>query len=245
MRIFDSFPLYNHMDNHYEAQCVNCGKQFLRHKRQNPKYKISWETANLHREARSGREYCSQQCRAEYKSKTENITKPCAWCNKSVTRPLSQFKKSKSERLFCNQSCACSFNNTQKRKCHRSKSEKLLFQKIADAFPDLEIIPNDKTILDGYEADIAIPEINLCIEWNGIVHYQPIYGQAKLNAIQQRDADKRRIAQEKNIDLIVVPDLVSTEKYVNEAFQKIKAIIQQKLWGEGLNLHNPSGHTPV
>ena len=93
------------------------------------------------------------------------------------------------------------------------------------AFPTLTILPNDKTLLGGYELDIAIPELSLAIEWNGIVHFEPIYGETKLNTIQQHDADKMNTANEKGIHLIVVPDLVSTPNYVKEAFLTIKKII--------------------
>ena len=103
--------------------------------------------------------------------------------------------------------------------------EIMLYEMIKQEFPNLIIAPNDKKLLDGYEVDIGIPSINLAIEWNGIVHYEPIYGSVKLENIKQRDVEKREIARKKNIDLIVVPDLVSNKKYVVEAFQNIKKII--------------------
>lgn len=111
----------------------------------------------------------------------------------------------------------------------RSKSEIMLYDLLCNEFPNLEILPSNKTMLKGYEADIAIPSINLAIEWNGIVHFKPIYGQTKLDNIQQRDAEKQQIATELGVNLIVIPDLVSSEKYVKEAFQKIKSIIIQLL----------------
>ena len=105
----------------------------------------------------------------------------------------------------------------------------MLCELLVEEYPKLKIIPNDKNMLNGYEADIAIPEINLAIEWNGIVHYKPIYGNKKLSKIQQRDKEKLKIAEDKGIELIIVPDLVSTEKYVKEAFQNIKRIIDDLL----------------
>ncbi len=81
-------------------------------------------------------------------------------------------------------------------------------------------------MLDGYEVDIAIPELNLGIEWNGIVHFKPIYGQAKLTKIQKRDQEKQKIAENKEISLVVITDLVSTKAKVNEAFVQICAIIR-------------------
>lgn len=87
-------------------------------------------------------------------------------------------------------------------------------------------------MLDGYEADIVIPAIKLAIEWNGIVHFKPIYGQTKLNKIQQRDAEKQKIASKKGINLLVVSDLVSTDARVQEAFVEIQKIINQLIQGD-------------
>jgi hypothetical protein len=96
---------------------------------------------------------------------------------------------------------------------------------LEEKYPNFEIIPNDKELLDGYEVDISIPELKLAIEWNGIVHFKPIYGKQKLQKIQSRDAEKLKIANDKNINLIVIPDLVSKEAYVKEAFYNICRII--------------------
>lgn len=104
-----------------------------------------------------------------------------------------------------------------------------LFELIKKDFPNLEVLHNDKEMLVGYEVDIAIPAINLAIEWNGIVHYQPIYGQSKLDSIQMRDYEKEKQARDNGINLLVIPDLVSNDKYLNEAYMKIKKIIKDNL----------------
>jgi len=81
-------------------------------------------------------------------------------------------------------------------------------------------------MLDGYEIDIAIPELEIGIEWNGIVHFKPIYGKRKLSRIQEIDAKKEQMAREKGIDLIVIPDLVSTDAKIKQAFNAIVPIIE-------------------
>ena len=202
------------MQRHYEYICEYCGKEKKRRLGDKPSHH-NW----------SGKSFCDRKCRGLHDNKT--VTKPCQWCGELVERKNKELKKSKSGYVFCNQSCSASYNNTLRRKSRRSKVEKLLFELLKEEFPDLEIIANDKTLLDGYEADIAFPQINLCIEWNGVVHYRPIYGQDKLDDIQKRDVEKQHIAQEKGINLIVVPDLVSTDVYVKEAFQDIKKIIKR------------------
>lgn len=173
--------------------------------------------------------FCTSKCYNNYRNDKQSVVRPCCWCNKEVKRELSEVKKSKSGNIFCGSSCAASFNNTKKRKSKRSKMEIMLFNMLKTEFPKLQILPNDKELLEGYEVDIALPEINLAIEWNGIVHYEPIYGSKKLENIQQRDSEKKIIAQRKKIELIIVPDLVSTEKYVKEAFFNIKKIINMLL----------------
>ncbi len=101
----------------------------------------------------------------------------------------------------------------------------MLFDMLQAAFPALSIIPNDKTLLDGLEVDISIPELKVGIEWNGIVHYEPIYGVQKLAKIRSLDARKQQNAVERGVLLIIVPDLVSTSAKVKEAFESISATL--------------------
>ena len=120
-----------------------------------------------------------------------------------------------------------SFNNKLKRKSRRSKCEKKLFDLLSGEFKDIQFVSGDKTMLDGYEIDIAIPSLKMGIEWNGIVHFKPIYGDDKFKKVLQNDAEKQRIAQEKGISLIVIPDLVSDDATVKRAFKEISAIIRK------------------
>lgn len=120
----------------------------------------------------------------------------------------------------------------QKRNSRRSKVEKALFDLLEAEFPQHHFYANDKTMLDGFEVDIAVPDLNLGIEWNGIVHFKPIYGQEKLSKIQLRDQKKQKIAEKKNISLIVISDLVSTAARVNEAFVQTSKIIRSLSNGE-------------
>ncbi len=78
-----------------------------------------------------------------------------------------------------------------------------------------------------HEVDISIPELSLGIEWNGIVHFKPIYGESKFKKILKRDKEKQEIAKRKDINLIVIPDLVSTKVRVKEAFVEICQIIDK------------------
>jgi hypothetical protein len=82
-------------------------------------------------------------------------------------------------------------------------------------------------MLDGLEVDVAIPSLKLAIEWNGIVHFKPIYGEDKLLKVQNKDTEKLKIAANKNINLIVISDIVSNDKILKQAFNDTKNIIKK------------------
>lgn len=171
--------------------------------------------------------FCNVECKRAYE--TKSIEVPCAECGTPATHKQAELRKSKSGNSFCSKSCAVTWNNRQKRKSRRSSCEVLLLDLIRNEFPDLRVLANDKTMLDGLEVDIAMPDISLAVEWNGVVHYQPIYGQQKLDRIQEIDAKKQEIARSKGISLIVVPDLVSTAAKVRSAFVAMRPLIRSAM----------------
>lgn len=194
------------MNNTYVTNCHFCGKEFERHNRQNKKYKENYALKCGHKHTTTDREFCSVPCYAQFNSKKETLN--CGWCRKEVIRTQAELKKSKSGLAFCDRSCSVSFNNTKKRKSKRSKCEILLFDLLKQKYVDLDLLSNDKSMLDGFEVDIAIPSLSLAIEWNGIVHFKPIYGDEKLLKIQNIDLKKQAMAEEKKIRLIIIADLI-------------------------------------
>jgi hypothetical protein len=80
-------------------------------------------------------------------------------------------------------------------------------------------------MLNGLEVDIAIPELKLAIEWNGIIHFKPIYGQQSLDKINAKDQEKLEIASNKDINLIVICDKKSTNEILEEKFLEVVSII--------------------
>ncbi len=202
------------MATYYTLTCNQCGIEFQRIRRQ---------MGNLY--GRNRRAFCSTSCRTAANRKCQIL--PCGHCGALVERQPAHIRKSKSGRVFCNRSCSASYHNKLRTNGRRSKCEKALFGKLKSAFPSIEMIPNDKIMLDGYEVDIAIPELDMAIEWNGIVHFQPIYGNPKLNSIQKRDAAKLEIARAKGIELIVVADLLSNSDVVDAAFFDIEKHIRE------------------
>jgi len=55
--------------------------------------------------------FCSSECNNKYKA-ASFIEKPCKNCGKQVKRALAATKRSKTKNIFCNTSCAASYNNT-------------------------------------------------------------------------------------------------------------------------------------
>jgi len=88
--------------NLIKVKCAFCGKKFSRPQGQaNEAEKFGWN------------QYCSKKCQNQ--AKVKRVEKVCAnpKCNNKVSRPLNQFKKSKSGRIFCSRSCAALVNNSK------------------------------------------------------------------------------------------------------------------------------------
>lgn len=198
-------------------KCEHCNKIFYRTKRQ------------IQRNSSKGLpKFCTKDCL--YKSKDNKIETTCINCGKIIKKQKSQIKKTSNN--FCSQSCAASYNNTHKTKgTRRSKLEQYLEHKLIETYPSLEIIFNDKMAINS-ELDIYIPSLKLAFELNGIFHYEPIFGESKLNSIQQNDSNKFQKCQENDISLCVID--TSSQKYFkeqssNKFFNIIKDIIDDNL----------------
>jgi hypothetical protein len=76
------------------------------------------------------------------------------------------------------------------------------------------------------EIDIFIPSLKLGIEINGILHYEPIYGEDKLNKIINNDKAKIIACYEVGVELAV---LAYTDTYLSEK-------VKQKYWSFVKNL---------
>jgi hypothetical protein len=73
-------------------ECKNCGKEFQRDRK--PKTNA----------------YCSTDC--SHAARITKVKCNCGYCGKELLKSPAEIKKSKSGFMFCNKSCACSYNNT-------------------------------------------------------------------------------------------------------------------------------------
>lgn len=166
--------------------------------------------------------FCSYSCSNNYSRKTIY----CVNCNKSVTIKLSDPKK------FCSKSCSAKYNNKHKTKgSRRSKLEVWVESKLTELYPNLIIDYNKIDSLE-MELDIYVPSLKLAFELNGIFHYEPIFGDKKLQNIQRNDTNKFEKCQQLGISLCIID--VSKQKYFKEKtsipfLDIILLIINQKL----------------
>lgn len=78
--------------------CDCCGKSFDKEVRRINEYnKNNWK------------HFCSPECRKNF----NRIKCNCSFCGSVLYRTPSEYKKSKSGNIFCNRSCATSYNNSK------------------------------------------------------------------------------------------------------------------------------------
>lgn len=146
--------------------------------------------------------FCNQKCYYNHQKTGEEIN--CNYCNKLIYKRKHELNENKSGKLFCSSSCAASYNNTHKQYGHRrSKIEQYLETKLQQLYPDILFCFNQKDAINS-ELDIYIPNLKLAFELNGIYHYEPIYGQEKLNRIINNDQRKFQACLEKQIELCII-----------------------------------------
>jgi hypothetical protein len=188
---------------HYKAQC-----EILRGLRRNKKF------------------FCSRECDSKHQTTKQEVA--CANCGINFLKIPSQIAKTKNN--FCSKSCAATFNNKNKKfGTRRSKLENLIEAMLVAEYSDILFSCNQKSAI-GSELDFYFPTLKLAIQINGPLHYQPIYGQKKLDQIQRMDAEKRLACQAHNIRLIELD--CSEDKYLNtkkieERLSQIKIILEE------------------
>lgn len=171
-----------------ELICKFCKTKFLREKK------------SLRKNNKN--QFCSQKCASSFRDLKQTMI--CPICNNEFRRAPYGLKESKSGKFFCSRSCAVTYNNTHKTKGIRvSKLELWLQQKLLEIYPELKFHFNRKDAINS-ELDIYIPSLKLAFELNGIFHYEPIFGEDKLNQIQNNDNRKFAACSENNISLCVI-----------------------------------------
>lgn len=180
---------------------------------------------------KGSKSFCSQICYG--KSRIRNKTFTCKMCNKNFTRREWQ-ANNRNENYFCNHSCAALYSNKHKTKGNRrSKLEIWLESELSSLYPNLNFLFNNKQVINS-ELDIYIPSLCLAFELNGLFHYEPIFGNEKLEKIKNNDERKFQACLEHNIELCIINTTemkyfkqTNAQKYLNI----IHNIIERKING--------------
>lgn len=198
--------------NELPLECYNCGEKFY-------KTKITIRNAKNPKRGENCK-HCSSKCIGE--AKTKKVKVNCVVCKKEIERHPSQLKIY--PKSYCGKSCASKYSNTHKTKgSNRSKLELWLEVRLKELYPTLTILYNDVKKIKA-ELDIFIPELMLAFEINGIFHYEPIFGESKLNKTIGNDAKKFKLCIENNISLCVI-DSTELKYFKPERAQKFLDII--------------------
>ncbi len=199
------------------VECKKCDRQILKSNgRYNESVKNNWNF------------FCCIACRYGYQEKATEI--PCAQCRKVVRKTPAQVRQTK-ENTFCSKSCAALYNNSHKTYgSRRSKLEAFIEQRLHDELPELNFECNASHAI-GTELDFYFPQLGMAIEFNGIFHYQPIYGREKLTRIQNRDKEKVERCLQTGIKLFVidVSQEIHTTQHVKEKYwARVKELVTSK-----------------
>lgn len=184
--------------------CQHCGKQFTRsNSRFNEAVKKGWKFL------------CSVKCRHASNEKGKEYN--CAECSQKIIKTPAEVRQTRFN-VFCSKSCSAVYNNKHKNYgTRRSKLECYLEERLKLEFPRLEVFCNKKRTI-GAELDFYFPELNLAIEINGILHFEPIYGDKKLKRIQEIDKKKVKKCNKLRIQLIIID--VSREFHLTQSIKE-------------------------
>lgn len=214
-----------------QLHCKNCNKTFFKTKHD---IQISINYTII-RNYKYTTDFCSNKCQRIYSEPPIFVV--CEHCSKSFKKKQAEINKTKHN--FCCLSCAAKYNNAHKTKGTRiSKLEKWLQIQLPLKYPNLEFHFNKIDTINA-ELDIYIPSLSLAFELNGIFHYEPIYGQEKLDKTQNNDQRKYQACIEKNIELCII-DNSSMKNFKPIKAQKfldiINNIINLKISRNSLNI---------
>ena len=202
----------------YSRTCYACKQDFLRN---------SSDIASRKRH-NCIIEFCSKKCYKEY-LKNQKVEVNCKECDKGFFKKPNQILKTKNN--FCSRSCAVTYNNKNKKfGTKRSKLEVFIEKHLLEDFPFINFLFNSKEVIKS-ELDIFIPQLRLAIELNGIFHYEPIYGENKLEKIKNNDVQKSIACFQNDIELCIIDTSACKDSYEskNKYYNIIKNLVVQNI----------------
>ena len=160
---------------------------------------------------------------AETKDTPPTLSVVCATCKSCFT-----VKWHRRSRKYCSRSCSSSATGKKygsiigrlsaQKMVKRSKNEILFAELCAEKWTVVCIEP----MFDGWDADVAIPEIKVAVLWNGVWHYKDkIRNGHSLLQVQTRDRIKLDAIEKHGYQSYVIKDMGKHNPvFVREEFEK-------------------------
>jgi len=188
--------------------------------------------------------FCSRSCA---NSRTENrseinekisrklkklVEKSCKLCGKDFQPRIRR-------QLFCSKLCACRFNvyhvidlsragrrSAEKQSESRRSKNEIYFYELCDK--KFEHVEHNKSIFDGWDADVIIYDLKIAILWNGKWHYEKITENHSVEQVQTRDKIKIQKIQATGYRSYVIKDMGRYDpEFVEKQFQLFLHKFQQ------------------
>lgn len=106
----------------------------------------------------------------------------------------------------------------------RSKNEKLFYDMCNERFINVE---HNKTIFNGWDADIIIHDYKIAVLWQGAWHYKQISKKTKLSQIQNRDTLKIKEIERFGYTPYIIKDMGKfDENKVKDEFKRLQDYIK-------------------
>lgn len=110
-----------------------------------------------------------------------------------------------------------------------SKNENLVASILADIGYKIVQRSKDYSPRRQFEIDIALPNERIAIEWDGVTHFEPVYGEEHLARVQQKDKYKDEMLVSNGWTVIRCRDMSTTSSlaFCRRAVDKILEVMEK------------------
>ncbi len=223
----------------FTVKCASCGKEFKVNEREQlfpkkEKYYCSRSCANRRIHSEETKKKISNSVKTYYKPYRHNdVEIKCKECGKVL---IVKYRMGKQQ--FCSKSCSTKWKNkhiqmghlggiaSAKSRVVRSKNE-IYFSELCKK--KFKKVLTNKSIFNGWDADVIVEDLKIAILWNGKWHYEKITKQHSVKQVQNRDKIKIKEIIKKGYIPYIIKDMgKANKKFVEKEFDKFIEFIKIK-----------------